>query len=187
MQNEVQQSTLTETKHPEPATLMEAKQIKQLTLAKTQQPEQPILAETYQLEQSVLREAQHPKQLALQEMRYSEPVASQGTRNAQPEAEQPSAIRTYKDTLFRMIFKDKEELLSLYNAVNDTHYADPSELEITTLENAVYMNVKNDVSCILDMRLNLYEHQSSVNPNMPLRDLFYVAKQFQKLLVGKDI
>jgi len=138
--------------------------------------QQAVLSEMRQPEQSTLAEAQQPESTALQEL-----------RDAQPEEEQPSAIRTYKDTLFRMIFKDRTELLSLYNAVNDTHYTDPSELEITTLENAVYMNVKNDISCILDMRLNLYEHQGSVNPNMPLRDLFYVAKQFQKLVVGKDI
>lgn len=49
-------------------------------------------------------------------------------------------------------------------------------MEITTLENAVYMSMKNDISCVLDMRLDLYEHQSTVNPNMPLRNLFYVSK-----------
>ena len=47
--------------------------------------------------------------------------------------------RTYKDTLFRMFFRDKENLLSLYNAVNETDYTDTNDLEITTLENAVYM------------------------------------------------
>lgn len=59
--------------------------------------------------------------------------------------------------------------------------------EITTLENAVYLSMKNDISCILDMYLNLYEQQSSVNPNMPLRDLFYVAKQLEKLMKDENI
>ena len=96
-------------------------------------------------------------------------------------------VRNYKDTLFRMIFRDKKELLTLYNAVNGTHYDNSEDLEITTLENAIYMNMKNDVSCILDMRMNLYEHQSTVNPNIPLRDLFYVARLYEKIIIGKDI
>ncbi len=96
-------------------------------------------------------------------------------------------LLNYKDTVFRMIFKDPGELLSLYNAVNDTHYDNPEELEVTTLENAIYMNMKNDVSCILDMRMNLYEHQSSINPNIPLRDLFYTARLYESLIIKKDI
>lgn len=51
--------------------------------------------------------------------------------------------RNYKDTLFRMIFKEPKELLSLYNAVNNTEYTDPSALQVVTLENAIYMNMKN--------------------------------------------
>ncbi len=90
--------------------------------------------------------------------------------------------RNYKDTVFCMLYRDKSELLELYNAVNDTNYSDPEELEVATLENAVYLSMKNDVSCVVDLRLNLYEHQSTVNPNMPLRDLFYVAKQYEKMI-----
>ena len=81
-----------------------------------------------------------------------------------------------------MLYQDKSELLSLYNAVNDTHYTDPEELEVASLENAVYMSMRNDVSCVVDLRLNLYEHQSTVNPNMPLRDLFYVTKLYEKMI-----
>ena len=95
--------------------------------------------------------------------------------------------RNYKDSLFRMLFKDKENLLSLYNALNQTYYTDVSGLEITTLENAVYMNYKNDVSFVFDFELMLYEHQSTVNPNMPLRDLFYVADILQKRTYTKDL
>ena len=87
--------------------------------------------------------------------------------------------RNYKDTLFRMLFKEKENLLSLYNALNGTAYTDTEELEITTLENAVYMNYKNDVSFVFGYELMLYEHQSTMNPNMPLRNLIYVAKVLQ--------
>ena len=58
-----------------------------------------------------------------------------------------------------MIFNAKRELLSLYNALNDTNYDNEDDLEIVTLENAVYMAMKDDVSCLLDMNLQIYEHQ----------------------------
>ena len=95
--------------------------------------------------------------------------------------------RNYKDSIFRMLFKDKDNLLSLYNALNNTAYTDVNELEITTLENAVYMNYKNDVSFVFEHELMLYEHQSTVNPNMPLRDLLYVADILQKRTYDKDL
>ena len=95
--------------------------------------------------------------------------------------------RNYKDTLFRMLFKDKENLLSLYNALNQTSYTDVDKLEITTLENAVYMNYKNDISFVFDYELMLYEHQSSVNPNMPFRDLIYVTKVMQTITKDENL
>ena len=72
----------------------------------------------------------------------------------------PVANRKFKDTVFRMLFSDKEALLSLYNAINNSHYTDSGALEIVTLENAIYMGMKNDLAFILDMNLYLYEHQS---------------------------
>lgn len=99
----------------------------------------------------------------------------------------PRPQRQYKDRLFRMIFREKKELLSLYNAVNGTDYEDPEELEINTLENAIYMNMKNDVSFVLQAELNLYEHQSTFNPNLPLRDLFYIARQLEKLTMQSSL
>lgn len=92
------------------------------------------------------------------------------------------ARQNHKDTLFRMIFSTPESLLSLYNAVNGTQYEDASELEIVTLENALYLNMKNDQAFLMDFQLNLYEHQSTWNPNMPLRFLFYVSKEYQMLI-----
>lgn len=83
--------------------------------------------------------------------------------------------RIYKDRLYKMIFNDKSELLKLYNAINGTHYDDPAMLTITTLDNAIYMTMENDLSCIIDMRLALYEQQSTVNPNLPLRFLMYIT------------
>ena len=102
---------------------------------------------------------------------------------------QPVVIRNYRDTLFRMLYRNKKRLLSLFNAVNGTHYDNPDDLTITTLEGVLYLGMKNDVSCIIDMMMQLYEHQSTVNPNMPLRNLFYVSDLLQKYLYeeGLDI
>ena len=83
--------------------------------------------------------------------------------------------REYKDRVFRMLLKDPKVALEVYNAMNGTSYDNPDELIITTLENAVYLGMKNDVSFILGTQLVLYEHQSTPNPNMPLRNLAYVA------------
>ena len=98
-----------------------------------------------------------------------------------------SVARNHKDRLFRMIFREKKELLSLYNAVNGTSYTNTEELEIVTLENAIYMNMKNDLAFIMDSYLNLYEHQSTYSPNMPLRDLFYIAKELQGQVDHRDL
>lgn len=95
--------------------------------------------------------------------------------------------REYKDTVFRMLFGEKGHLLELYNGLNGTDYQDESELEIYTLENAIYMGMKNDVSFLLMSELNLYEHQSSYNANMPLRDLLYIARQYERYIKGKSL
>lgn len=99
----------------------------------------------------------------------------------------PTANRKYKDTVFRMLFSNKENLLSLYNAISRTEYKNPEELEIVTLKSAVYMGMKNDLAFIIDMNLLLYEHQSTYNPNIPLRDLFYISAEYQKLVNRKSL
>ena len=86
-----------------------------------------------------------------------------------------TANRIYKSRIFAMLFSDRNELLKLYNAINGTSYDDPELLQINTLENAVYMSMQNDVSFIIEMRLHLYEHQSTYSPNLPVRYLLYVA------------
>lgn len=90
-------------------------------------------------------------------------------------------VHSYKDRLFRMIFKEKKEFLELYNAMNGTNYQREEDLTVTTLENAIYMGMRNDVSFLLYDQLTLYEHQATVNPNMPLRNLFYVADIYSDL------
>lgn len=83
--------------------------------------------------------------------------------------------RLFVMRLFVMIFEDKRKLLELYNAVSGKRYEDPDLLEINTLENAIYMSLRNDLSFLIDTRLSLYEHQSTYSPNLPLRFLFYLA------------
>ena len=98
-----------------------------------------------------------------------------------------AANRNYKDTVFRKLFSERKNLLSLYNAINGTAYTDENALEIVTLESAIYMGMKNDLAFIIDTNLFLFEHQSTYNPNIPLRDLFYISGEYQKLVDQKSI
>lgn len=109
------------------------------------------------------------------------------TKKKQMIRKNPRANKKYKDTVFRMLFSNRENLLSLYNAINGTAYENPEALEIVTLENAIYMGMKNDLAFIMDMNLYLYEHQSTYNPNIPLRNLFYIADEYQRLVVQKSL
>ena len=95
--------------------------------------------------------------------------------------------RKYKDSLFRKIFSDRKDLLDLYNALNGTQYTDEEELTVTTLEDVIYISIKNDVSFLLGGTMNLYEHQSSYNPNMPIRGLLYLARLYQNYIDDCEI
>ncbi len=97
--------------------------------------------------------------------------------------EQKKVNREHKDRLFKLIFKEKKDLMQLYNAINDTDYDNPEDLEVNTLDDVVYMGMKNDISFLVKDVLNLYEHQSTFSPNLPLRGLFYFADLYRKLLV----
>ena len=108
-------------------------------------------------------------------------------KRKQSERSAITANRQYNDTVFRKLFSDRKNLLSLYNAINETSYNDASQLEIVTLENAIYMGMKNDLAFIINTNLFLYEHQSTYNPNMPLRDLFYISGEYQKLVDLKSL
>ena len=91
------------------------------------------------------------------------------------------ANRKHKDSLFRVIFGEhKEHALSLYNAINKTNYTDVDELKIITLEDALYIDIKNDVGFIFHDVMNLIEHQSTYNPNMPLRGLGYFSDSYKE-------
>lgn len=101
--------------------------------------------------------------------------------------EKLKANMKYKDTLFKKLFgQNKENALSLYNAINGTNYTMEDDFEYTMLEDVVYMKSKDDVSFLVGTSLNLYEHQSKYNPNMPLRGLLYFADLYRKMIRGSE-
>lgn len=97
----------------------------------------------------------------------------------------PEINREHKDRLFRFLFgneANREWTLELYNAVNGTEYTEPGDIRFTTIEDAVYMGMKNDLSFTLFYVMNLYEQQSTFNPNMPVRQLMYLGKLYDKYI-----
>ena len=91
----------------------------------------------------------------------------------------------HKDRLFTFIFgreEHKDWILSLYNALNGSNYSAADDIEINTIEDAVYMGMKNDASFLLHWTMNLWAHQSTFNPNMPVRELMYLGKLYDKFI-----
>ena len=92
--------------------------------------------------------------------------------------------RNHKDRLFVKLFGDpdnKENLLSLYNALNDRSYDDPNELEINTIEDVIYMGRKNDVSCIIDAHMNLFRVSEYVQPQYAAKRLHIHRETIRKI------
>ena len=99
-----------------------------------------------------------------------------------------TANREYKDRLFNFIFgteKNRDWTLSLYNAVNGSSYTDSSLINITTIREVIYLGMHNDVSFLIFNEMNMYEQQSTFNPNMPLRQLQYSGSIFEKYIVSQ--
>ena len=99
----------------------------------------------------------------------------------------PAGRKDYRDRLFNFIFGNEEHpewTLSLYNAINHTRYADPSLIELTTIRETLYLGMHNDVSFLIASLMNLYEQQSSYNPNMPVRLLQYAGNIYERYIVG---
>ncbi len=95
----------------------------------------------------------------------------------------------HKDRVFKFIFgnpDNKQWTLSLYNAINGSNYDDPDDIILNTIEDAVYLGMKNDVSFIIMDELHLWEHQSTYNPNMPMRFFIYAAKLYEKYIAGSE-
>ena len=97
--------------------------------------------------------------------------------------------REYKDTLFKFIFGSPENrllTLALYNALNGTDYKDPNELKFNTIDEVLYLKMKNDISFLIHFELNLWEHQSTFNPNMPMRFLRYAEALYEKFIATSE-
>ena len=99
-----------------------------------------------------------------------------------------------RDRLFKAIFgreneQSKQWRLELYNALRGTDYKDPDDLVINTIDNVIYLTMRNDISFLVDSQMTLFEQQSTYNPNMPLRGLMYFAQLYQMHLskIGKQL
>ena len=89
--------------------------------------------------------------------------------------------KEYRSDVFSMLLQDKRRALEIYNAINETVYDDPEQVEFTTLGAGCFsLSIRNDASFIFDAKLSIYEHQSTYCPNMPLRDLIYFTSIVRK-------
>ena len=95
--------------------------------------------------------------------------------------------REFKSDVFSMLMEDKENALSVYNALNGTSLTNADELEIHTLDKGVSLTIRNDAAFVVDAALSIYEHQSTVCPNMPVRNLIYYTTIVSKILKNKNI
>ena len=100
---------------------------------------------------------------------------------------QSTEIRQYKDNVFCLLYRDKNNLLDLYNGLNDTNYTNVNDLTVTTLKGGVYMKYKNDASFVFGQNLYMFEQQSSRNPNMPLRFLHYLSDVYRQMYNNSDL
>ena len=107
----------------------------------------------------------------------------------QPEPyDEDLTVRNHKDTVFRLIFNHEDKMLELYNALYDTNYPPGTPVDINTIEEALYLSDKNDISFTIDNTyLVITEHQSTINSNMPLRDLWYIAEIYKKMVDSKAV
>ncbi len=93
----------------------------------------------------------------------------------------------FRDNVFCMLFREKKNLLELYNALNDTDYTNVDDIAVTTLQGGVYMKYKNDASFVFGQDLYMFEQQASKNPNMPLRFLHYVSDVYREMYPNSEL
>ena len=98
------------------------------------------------------------------------------------------ANKKYKDSVFTRLFSDKKNLIELYNAIENTNYSTDTDIQINTLEDVLFMDRVNDISFVIGGKfVVLVEHQTTVNYNMPLRFLMYIARLYEKMIDNKAI
>ena len=95
--------------------------------------------------------------------------------------------RNFKSSVFSLMMQDKVKALNVYNVLGNSHFDNPEDVEIITTDGGISLSVRNDASFIIGTDMNFYEHQSTYNPNMPLRDLFYISSEYQKLVDKKSL
>ncbi len=95
--------------------------------------------------------------------------------------------REYKSDVFSMLMENRDNALQLYNAVNGSDYMDPGIVELQNLDRGISLTVRNDAAFILDMNLSIYEHQSTVCPNMPVRSLIYFSMMMKQYVKERNI
>jgi hypothetical protein len=99
-----------------------------------------------------------------------------------------AANRTYKDSVFSLLFANPETLRELYGAIEGITLPPDIPVTINTLEDALYKALINDISFMIgDKLVVLIEHQSTINPNMPLRLLLYIARLYEKITGSDDL
>ena len=95
--------------------------------------------------------------------------------------------REYKSDVFSMLMEDPVNALELYNAMNGSAYTDPDMVSMCRLDGGISLSIRNDAAFVLDMMLSIYEHQSTVCPNMPLRNFFYLANIWKKAVKNREL
>lgn len=98
-----------------------------------------------------------------------------------------SSSREYKSDVFSMLMEDRAYALEVYNALNDSDYQNPEEVEMVKLEKGVSLSIRNDASFVIDMNVSFYEHQSTYNPNMPLRSMIYYVNTLEKWIQESEV
>lgn len=100
---------------------------------------------------------------------------------------QTTGNREYRSDVFCMLMQVPEYALDVYNALNNSDYKDPGLVEMKTLDKGISLTIRNDAAFIIDMNLSIYEHQSTYNPNMPLRALIYLADILKPIVKKQNL
>lgn len=95
----------------------------------------------------------------------------------------------YKDSFFSVLFNNKENLLELYKVLHpEDAKVTVNDIEVMTMKNVLLIRRYNDAAMkIRDKLLVLSEHQSTLNPNMPVRMLFYIVEEYEKIIKEKGM
>jgi len=91
--------------------------------------------------------------------------------------------RNHKDSVFSALFSSPEVLRELYSAIEGIDVPPDAIVDINTLSDVLFMKQINDLSFTINNRIVvLIEHQSTINENVPLRLLMYIARVYEKII-----